>query len=113
MLATSRAVQNNPREFGGTHLSKEDQFYIYWLLRQNGLIGQIWPVYTWDKTPPVYGLIVGRDLALQELNGVSDTPVTERQLRTVLKSYGVAEGPIEPKLIAEFYRNRLDRKIRK
>jgi hypothetical protein len=76
------------------------------------MIGQVWPVYAWDTDPPVYGLTLGREMALQELNGASDTPITERQLRTVLKRFGIAEGPIEPKLIERFRKKRKDRKIK-
>ncbi len=73
---------------GGTHLSKENQFYIYWLLRQKGLIGKVWPVYTWDQSPPIYALVGGREVVLPMLNSISDTPITERQFRTVLKPTG-------------------------
>ncbi len=97
----------------GRHLSPQEQAYIHRLLTATGLVGQIWPVYRWDETPAVYGLIVGRDMALQELNFISQMPITERQLRTVLKKFGIAEGPIEPELIEEFYRKRRDRKIGK
>ena len=93
-------------------LSKEDPLYVYGLLKTNGMIGQVWPVYIWDRDPPVYGLTLGREMALQELNGVSDTPITERQFRTVLKKFGIAEGPIEPKLIDQFRKKRRDRRIK-
>ena len=96
-----------------THLSAEDQLYIFGLLRTNKLIGQIWPVYKWANDPPVYGLLVGRDMALQELNHVSDIPITERQLRTVCEVHGIAfSDATQAKLIAEFYEKRRDRKVR-
>lgn len=101
------------------HLSDEDQLYIYGLLRGNKLIGQIWPVYTWDNHPPVYGLLVSEALAYQELIGVSDTPFTIEQFRTVLAKYEVAPYPspfskgksAEERLIKAFYEARKDRRI--
>ncbi len=108
-----RSGEESTKRRNAHRLSKEDQLYVFGLLRTIGLVGQIWPVYAWDKTPPVYGLTLGRDMALQELNGISDIQITERQLRTVLATYGIAEGPIEPKLIAEFLRKRRDRRTDK
>lgn len=96
-----------------THLCIEDQIYIYGLLKTHNLVGQIWPVYRWDKDPPVYGLLLGREMAVQELRHISDIPITERQLRTVLEAYGIAYSDgTQAKLIADFYLKRRDRKIR-
>ena len=69
------------------HLSDEDHLYILGLLLTNKLIAKVWPVYKWDDDEPVYSLLLDRDLALAELNRVSDIPITERQLRTVLDRY--------------------------
>lgn len=96
-----------------SHISAEDQLYVYGLLKRNKLIGQIWPVYSWDNDPPVYALVLGRDMALQELRHASDIPITERQLRTVLDAFGVVYSDSEQaKLIAEFYAKRRDRRVR-
>lgn len=100
------------------HLSEQDQLYAYGLLRRNKLIGQIWPVYSWDN-PPVYGLLVSEAHAYQELIGVSDTPFTFEQFKTVLSKYEIAAYPspfakgksAEERLIKAFYGSRKDRRI--
>lgn len=91
------------------HLSDEDQLYIYGLLKQNKLIAQVWPAYSWDKSEPAYTLLVDRDLALVEINRASDTEITERQLRTVLDRY--CDKRSLTSYIAKHYQKRRDRKV--
>ena len=40
-LRDGSRAQTSPKT-GGTHLSKEDQFYVYWLLRQCVTSGPDW-----------------------------------------------------------------------
>lgn len=101
------------------HLSDEDQLYIYGLLRGNKLIGQIWPVYIWDNSPAVDGLLVSEAYAFQELSAVSDTYFTPEQFKTVLSKYEIAPYPspftkgksTEERLTKAFYASRKDRRI--
>lgn len=84
---------------------------IYDMLKRKGLVAKVWPVFRWDSTPSVYALMVPRSATLVELNAHLAVPITEGDLARVLKADSVAEGPIEKKLIAEFYQARKDRKI--
>jgi hypothetical protein len=64
-----------------------------------GLIGRIWPVYSWDDSPPVYALIVPRHLGLAEVNRklreLDADPVSEADLLRAMrlkKSWTMATG---------------------
>lgn len=91
-------------------LSDEEQRYIWALLLKNNLVGQVWPVYSWDDDEPLYELLVDRELVVAELNHVSDLPITVTQLRTLMNRFG-GHGPLK-KRVDQFYAKRKDRRIR-
>jgi hypothetical protein len=70
------------------------------LLRRRGLIGQVWPVYRWDKSPRVIALMVPRAVALAELNSV-DPDITEDDLARALHRIHIADWkqPVQADLI--------------
>jgi hypothetical protein len=82
-------------------------------LKNRGMIGQIWLVYTWDDTPPVYGLMFPRQFVLNELNANSEAPHAESEVVRVLKAHDVADWgePVEARLIADFYSSRRARRV--
>ena len=101
------------------HLSVEDQHYLYVLLRTNKLVVQTYPYYSWDKSPPIFGLVVGEDAAFGLLSPIADITFTKKQLQGVLKKYGIEGFPSpfageskDQRRIDEFYDKRRDRKIR-
>ena len=73
-------------------------------LLARGFIGKVWPVYRWDETPAILGLLVPRAMAAAEL-GLSD-----ERLGAVLRAFQVREGNVEERLIRDFYAARKDRK---
>jgi hypothetical protein len=77
------------------------------LLRQRGLIGQVWPVYRWDRSPRMFGLVAPRAVALAELNMV-DPDITEADLARALHRIHIADWkePIEADLTARHARSR-------
>jgi hypothetical protein len=70
------------------------------LLRQRGLIGQVWPVYRWDSSPRVLALMVSRAVAVAELIMV-DPNMTEDDLARALRRLHIADWkqPFEADLI--------------
>jgi hypothetical protein len=74
-------------------------------LRWRQLIGQVWPVYTSDKSPPVIGLLVPRAIAAAELG------IPDEKLANVLRRLKIAESDVEVRLIKEFYETRKDRRV--
>ena len=63
-----------------------------------GLIGQVWPVYRSDASPPVLGLMVSRAMALAEI--IFTAPeITDADLVRSLRCFHVMEGNVEADLI--------------
>lgn len=100
------------------HISEEDKLYLYGLLKQNELIGRLWPVYEWDKDKVVYGLTIDSNAAYELLSEVADIQFTKEQLSAVFKRYRILPygSPFKPlpeqSLLDEFYRKRKERRIR-
>jgi hypothetical protein len=92
-----------------TRLTDKEQRYVWELLKSNNFVGQVWPVYAWDDSKPLYEFLVDRDLVVQELNSVTYFPVTAQQLRTIVKRFA-GEGTLKSR-IDEFYAKRRDRRI--
>jgi predicted nucleic acid-binding Zn ribbon protein len=86
-------------------------------LRGLGLISRIWPVYSWDQSPPVFALMVTTQAALDELNiSFSEAEVTEGELERALRDCGIetsSAGDSLRDVIKAFYDARKDRGIRK
>jgi hypothetical protein len=82
-----------------TELQIRDQ-----LIARN-LIGQIWPVYRWDQSPRVFGLLVPRARAAAEL------AVSDDELVRVLRRFGIMEGRVEEGLIHKFRADREGRRV--
>jgi hypothetical protein len=97
---------------------KRDQYQSRWIiecLRRLGLVARIWPVYSWDQSPPVFSLMVTTHTALDELNfnGIS---VTEGELDRALRDSSIETANAGERLKAEiraFYNSRKDRRIQK
>jgi hypothetical protein len=89
------------------------------LLVFKGLVGQIWPVFSWDDCPRIYALLVPRHLALAELNlalqDLDRDPISEADLLRAMRFRKVADYGyrVEAELIADFYRGRRNRRIGK
>src|SRR5262245_1424791 len=60
--------------------------WIVECLRRLGLVAKIWPVYSWDQSPPIFALMVSLEMALDELN----LPITEAELNRALRDCGIA-----------------------
>jgi hypothetical protein len=79
-----------------------------------GLVAKIWPVYSWDDSPPIFAMMVSLEMALEELN----LHITEAELNRALKDCGIAvtRDDAGKRLQAEikaFYDARRDRRIKK
>jgi predicted nucleic acid-binding Zn ribbon protein len=74
-------------------------------LRSRQLIGQVWPVYRWDPSPPVFGLLVPRAMAKAEL------AISDDELVRVLRRFGIVEGEVEVGLNRRFREARKDRRV--
>jgi len=88
--------------------------WIVECLRGFGFLGQIWPVYAWDDSPPVFALMVTSQSALEELNLHGDA-FTEGELERALRDCGVETTSAGERLKAEiraFYQARKDRRFR-
>ena len=79
------------------------------------LIAKIYPVYSWDTSPPVFTLMVTNRAALEELN-LYGSGVTEAELERACRDCGVEENGAGDRLrdaIKAFYDARKDRRIGK
>jgi hypothetical protein len=100
--------------------STEQQIESRWIvecLRRMRLVGKIWPVYSWDDSPPIWALLVRFDIAFNELNLGSIALVTEADLKRAFRDCDVAIGDAAgdrlKAAIKAFYDARKDRRIRK
>jgi hypothetical protein len=87
-------------------------------LRGSWLVGQLWPVYTWDDSPRIIALIVSKQIALDEFNHAKGgEPFSEAQFTRLLDIAQVVDyhacGKVLEQAIKDFYRARKDRRIRK
>ena len=99
--------------------STEQQTESRWIvecLRRLRLAAKIWPVFSWDNSPPIiFALMVDRQLALDELIATG-VPVTEGELRRALRDCDIVTSDASERLkrgIKAFYDGRKDRRIRK
>jgi hypothetical protein len=104
-----------------------ESWWLFKNLRRNGLIGQIWPVYKWDDSPPILAMLdeSGADHAAEEMNAAfRRAGVAEEKLPTIsdykraMKDFDVAisledAGQRLRAAIKAFYDGRKDRRIRK
>ena len=58
---------------GGVEQQTESRWIVE-CLRRLRFVAKIWPVYSWDETPPIFALMVTPQAALGELN-LSGSPV--------------------------------------
>ena len=104
-----------------TRGSTDQQTESRWIvecLRRLCLVAKIWPVFTWDDSPPIFALMVKRQLALDELNAAvfQGIPLTEDELGRALRDCDIATSDAGDRLKAEikaFFDARKDRRIRK
>ena len=78
------------------------------------MISKIWPVYSWDQSPPILALMCTVQAALDELN-LTGIPVTEGELERALKDCEVVTTDAGERLKGEmraFYGARKDRRIK-
>ena len=78
-----------------------------------GLISKLRPVYSWEKSPPVFALMVPTHAALEEMNGYGSA-VTEGELARALRDCGIETSDAGERLKAEikaFYDARKDRRL--
>ena len=98
--------------------SIEQQAESRWIiecLRRMRLVAKIWPIYSWDVSPPIFALLVTPQAALDELNLFS-SPVTEGELERALRNCGIEASNAGERMkaaIKAFYDARKDRRIRK
>lgn len=79
-----------------SRLSYEDQLYIWCLLLKGRLAGKVSPAVTSGegaRAPVLYDLLVPASTAVQEVNAVSDTPITTAHLPAILKTFRHLEPP--------------------
>ena len=98
---------------GGIEQQTESRWIVE-CLRRMGLVAKIWPVYSWDNSPPIFALMVTPQAALDELN-LSGSPVTEGELERALRDCGIETSNAGERLKAEikaFYDARKDRRIK-
>ena len=85
-----------------------------------GLIGKIWPVYSWDDSPAIYTLMTTIQNALDELNATARDcgfdQVTESDFTRAMNLWDIETSDSGPELkaaIKAFYDARKDRRIKK
>lgn len=110
--STKRYCNDACRKAASRRGNAPDASAIIDSLRRRGLIGKIWPVYTWDDSPARFGLLVPAQFAISEIAGDFEQPPTIADLTTALKEREIAgySDKLEPKLIEEFRRLRRDRR---
>ena len=99
---------------GGIEQQAESRWIIE-CLRWMRLVAKIWPVYSWDKSPPIFALLVTPQAALDELD-LFGSPVTEGELERALRNCGIEASNASERLkaaIKAFYDPRKDRRIKK
>jgi hypothetical protein len=81
-------------------------------LKLRKLVGQVWPVFSWDDSPPVFALAVPRTHALAELKE-RDAELADSDLVRALRAVGICDydNHVEPQLIRDFYQARRDRRL--
>jgi hypothetical protein len=100
---------------GGTTL--EQQIESRWIVesqRRMGMISKLWPVYSWDQSPPIFVLMCTVQAVLDELN-LNSSLVTEGELERALRDCEVATTDAGEQLRVEikaFYAARKDRRIK-
>jgi hypothetical protein len=102
-----------------------ESWWLFKNLRRSGLIGQIWPVYRWDISHPIFALLVPFEYAVDEMNdtfrriGVAERKLpTEADYKRALKDFDVAisgedAGDRLKAANKTFYDGRKDRRISK
>ena len=97
--------------------STEQQTESRWIiecLRRLRLAAKIWPVFSWDDSPPIFALMVPPQSALDELNAAG-IPITEGELGRALRDCGIETSTAADRLKTEvkaFYNARKDRRIK-
>jgi predicted nucleic acid-binding Zn ribbon protein len=89
--------------------------WIVECLRRMGMVSKIWPVYSWDKSPSIFALMVTSQAALDEFNFHAPT-ITEGELERALRDCGIGTSNTGERLKTEikaFYEARKDRRIKK
>jgi len=98
---------------GGIEQQAESRWIVECLKRM-GLIAKIWPVYPWDKSPPLFALMVTPQAALEELNLYSSS-ITAAELERALRDCCIETSGAGERLKGEikaFYDARKDRRLR-
>ena len=77
-----------------------------------GFAGKIWPVFAWDDSPAIYGLIFPRRFVIDEINTDREEPITDRELVAALRANGIADyyEQREARLIRDFHQTRKARR---
>jgi hypothetical protein len=97
---------------------KTDLQQSRWLvecLRRMRLVAKIWPIYSWEQSPPIFALMATAQAALDELN-LDGIAVTEGELGRALRDCGIETTHAGERLKVEirmFYDGRKDRRIKK
>jgi hypothetical protein len=84
-------------------------------LRRLGMVGKIWPIYSWDESPSIFALMVTSQAALDEFNFHAPT-ITEGELERALRDCGIGTSNTGERLKTEtkaFYDARKDRRIKR
>ena len=84
-----------------------------------GLIGKLWPVYSWDDSPAIYTLMTTIQNALDELNAMDPDcgfdQVSEAEFTRAMSLWNIETSESSPKLqaaIKAFYDARKDRRLK-
>ena len=110
----SDACRKKAGRGGSTLQQRIESRWIVECLRRMGLISKLGPVYSWDKSPPIFALMVPTHAALEEMNSYGSA-VTEGDLARALRDCGIETSNAGERLKAEikaFYDARKDRRLR-
>ena len=98
---------------GGIEQQAESRWIVE-CLRRMRLVAKIWPVYSWDESPPIFALMVTPQSALGELNAFG-IPLTEGELERALRDCSAETSNAADRLKTEvkaLYNARKDRRIK-
>lgn len=77
-------------------LTDEDQLYLWCLLLQNNLVGQISPGNGKDRRSKVkYACLLPDSLIVNEINRVSDVEITGDMLRAIVRRFQGTKPPYD------------------
>jgi hypothetical protein len=86
-------------ERGGIERQAESRLLVE-RLRKLGLVAKIYPVYSWDKSPPVFALMVTTQAALEELT-LNGNTATQAELERAFRDCDIEMSGAAERVKAE------------